>query len=36
MSSAPHPQAAKECGCGAAGCYTAFAALEMYTEAFQQ
>lgn len=33
--SAPHGRAAKECGCGAAGIYTAHAALELYAEAFE-
>ncbi|MCG7970632.1 MAG: dihydroorotase [Candidatus Thiodiazotropha taylori] len=33
--SAPHPQHAKECGCGCAGCYTAHAAIELYTEIFE-
>jgi dihydroorotase len=32
--SAPHEQHAKESGCGCAGCYTAFAAIELYAEAF--
>lgn len=32
--SAPHPQHAKECACGCAGCYTAHAAIELYTEIF--
>ncbi|MBC8021718.1 MAG: dihydroorotase [Burkholderiales bacterium] len=32
--SAPHPRAAKESCCGAAGVYTAHAALELYAEAF--
>ncbi|MER2527667.1 MAG: dihydroorotase [Candidatus Competibacter denitrificans] len=32
--SAPHPQQGKEAACGCAGCYTAHAALELYTEAF--
>ncbi len=32
---APHPRGAKECGCGAAGIYTAHAALELYAEAFE-
>ena len=31
---APHARGAKECGCGAAGIYTAHAALELYAEAF--
>jgi dihydroorotase len=34
--SAPHPQGAKESACGCAGCYTAFAALELYAEAFDR
>jgi dihydroorotase len=34
--SAPHPQHAKECACGCAGCYTAHAALELYAEIFEQ
>ena len=34
--SAPHPQHAKECGCGCAGCYTADAAIELYAEVFEQ
>lgn len=34
--SAPHAQHAKEAACGCAGCYTAFAAIEMYAEAFEQ
>jgi dihydroorotase len=34
--SAPHPQGAKESRCGCAGCYTAFAALELYSEAFDR
>ena len=32
--SAPHTRGAKEAACGCAGCYTAFAALELYAEAF--
>jgi dihydroorotase len=32
---APHPRGAKECACGAAGIYTAHAALELYAEAFE-
>ena len=32
--SAPHPRLAKESDCGCAGMYTAFAALELYAEAF--
>jgi len=34
--SAPHTQTAKESACGCAGSYTAFAAIELYTEAFEQ
>ncbi len=34
--SAPHSQPAKETGCGCAGLYTAHAAIELYTEAFDQ
>jgi dihydroorotase len=32
--SAPHARGGKEAACGCAGCYTAFAALELYAEAF--
>jgi dihydroorotase len=32
---APHSRGAKECDCGAAGIYTAHAALELYAEAFE-
>jgi len=32
--SAPHVQAKKETACGCAGCYTAYAAIELYAEAF--
>jgi dihydroorotase len=32
--SAPHAQSSKEADCGCAGCYTAYAALELYAEAF--
>lgn len=32
--SAPHPTHSKEADCGCAGCYTAFAALELYATAF--
>ena len=32
--SAPHPRGTKESGCGAAGVYTAHAAIELYAEAF--
>ncbi len=34
--SAPHAQHAKESACGCAGCYTAHAAIELYTEVFEQ
>ncbi|MBT3055266.1 MAG: dihydroorotase [Candidatus Thiodiazotropha sp. (ex Codakia orbicularis)] len=34
--SAPHPQNAKECACGCAGCYTAHAAIELYAEIFDR
>ena len=34
--SAPHPAHLKEHATGCAGCYTAHAAIEMYTEAFDQ
>jgi hypothetical protein len=34
--SAPHAKGAKEAACGCAGCYTAYAALELYAEAFEQ
>jgi dihydroorotase len=34
--SAPHAQHTKENACGCAGCYTAHAAIEMYTEVFEQ
>jgi len=33
--SAPHAQHRKETSCGCAGCYTAYAAIEMYAEAFE-
>ncbi len=33
--SAPHAQHTKEAACGCAGCYTAHAAIELYTEAFE-
>ena len=33
--SAPHPRQGKEEACGCAGCYTAYAALELYAEAFE-
>lgn len=32
--SAPHARGGKEASCACAGCYTAFAALELYAEAF--
>ena len=34
--SAPHARGAKETSCGCAGCYTAYAALELYAEAFAE
>ena len=34
--SAPHAQHTKESACGCAGMYTAFAAIELYAEAFEQ
>lgn len=34
--SAPHAQHAKETACGCAGCYTAYAAIELYAEAFEK
>ena len=34
--SAPHGKTAKESACGCAGMYTAHAAIEFYTEAFEQ
>ncbi len=34
--SAPHPKGAKESDCGCAGMYTAFAAIELYAEAFDE
>lgn len=34
--SAPHTQNKKETACGCAGCYTAFAAIELYAEAFER
>jgi len=33
---APHLTHTKENACGCAGCYSAFAAIELYTEAFEQ
>jgi len=32
--SAPHAKGTKEAACGCAGCYTAYAAIELYAEAF--
>lgn len=34
--SAPHTQTSKESSCGCAGCYTAYAAIELYAEAFEE
>ncbi len=34
--SAPHAQNTKECACGCAGVFSAFAAIELYAEAFEQ
>lgn len=34
--SAPHTKASKECACGAAGMYTAHAALELYALALER
>jgi dihydroorotase len=34
--SAPHITSLKENACGCAGCYTAFAAIELYTEVFEK
>ncbi|GLS90064.1 dihydroorotase [Psychromonas marina] len=34
--SAPHTKQSKESGCGCAGSYTAFAALELYAEVFEE
>jgi dihydroorotase len=34
--SAPHVKSAKESACGCAGSYTAFAAIELYAEVFEQ
>jgi len=34
--SAPHEQANKETACGCAGCYSAWAALELYTQVFDE
>ena len=33
--SAPHPRGAKESACGCAGCYSAYAAIELYAEIFE-
>ena len=33
--SAPHSRQAKEAACGCAGCFSAHAAIELYTEAFE-
>ncbi len=33
--SAPHAKGAKEAACGCAGCYTAYAAIELYAEVFE-
>jgi dihydroorotase len=33
--SAPHARQTKEAACGCAGCYTAYAAIELYAEAFE-
>ena len=33
--SAPHAKLTKEAACGCAGCYTAYAAIELYAEAFE-
>ncbi|MCK6390644.1 MAG: dihydroorotase [Azonexus sp.] len=34
--SAPHAKQTKEAACGCAGCYTAYAAIELYAEAFER
>ena len=34
--SAPHGQHKKEIACGCAGCYTAYATIELYAEAFER
>ena len=34
--SAPHPHGRKEASCGCAGCYTAYAAIELYATAFDR
>ena len=33
--SAPHAKMTKEAACGCAGCYTAYAAIELYAEPFE-
>jgi dihydroorotase len=33
--SAPHGRSTKEAACGCAGCYTAYAGIELYAEAFE-
>ncbi|MBL8482736.1 MAG: dihydroorotase [Rhodocyclaceae bacterium] len=33
--SAPHAQSTKEAACGCAGCYTAYAGIELYAQAFE-
>ncbi len=34
--SAPHTKSTKETSCGCAGCYTAYGAIELYAEAFEE
>lgn len=34
--SAPHEQSAKENACGCAGCYSAWSAIELYTQVFEE
>ncbi|MEI6415217.1 MAG: dihydroorotase [Pseudomonadota bacterium] len=34
--SAPHTRKSKESACGCAGCFTAFGAIELYAEAFEE
>lgn len=34
--SAPHEQSAKESACGCAGCYSAWSALELYAQVFEE
>ncbi|NRA40189.1 MAG: dihydroorotase [Planctomycetes bacterium] len=34
--SAPHEKSAKESACGCAGCYSAWSAIELYAEVFEQ